>query len=102
MATAPGQASRRASFLQFLTGLFQMDPTCRWTAKQAWHHSFVNDDVPFSEDFQPVAPGMGYPSRDTQGARRGFTTTGPSRRLTTKSPFFINLAIITGWFISHL
>ena len=30
----PGQANR-SCFLQFLTGLFQMDPSMRWTAKQA-------------------------------------------------------------------
>ena len=42
--------ANRSCFLQFLTGLFQMDPNLRWTATQALHHSFVTEDIPFSKD----------------------------------------------------
>ncbi|CAL1142520.1 unnamed protein product [Cladocopium goreaui] len=36
--------ANRNCFLQFLTGLFQMDPNMRWTAKQALQHPFVNEE----------------------------------------------------------
>ena len=35
----------RDCFLQFLVGLFHMDPAERWTAHQALLHAFVNDQV---------------------------------------------------------
>ncbi|CAE7876296.1 YAK1 [Symbiodinium microadriaticum] len=54
----------RSCFLQFLTGLFQINPKCRWTAKQALQHSFVNEEVPFDVDYQPphddVGPVLGW------------------------------------------
>ena len=40
----------RDCFLQFLVGLFQMDPAERWTAHQALLHAFVNDQVVASFD----------------------------------------------------
>lgn len=36
--------ANRSCFLQFLTGLFQMEPGMRWTVKQALQHPFVNDE----------------------------------------------------------
>lgn len=36
--------ANRSCFLQFLTGLFQMEPGMRWTATQALQHPFVNDE----------------------------------------------------------
>eukprot|EP00913_Durusdinium_trenchii_P004395 g4074.t1 len=43
----------RGCLLQFLMGLFQMDPNGRWTARQALQHPFINEDAPFSEGFRP-------------------------------------------------
>ncbi|CAJ1344932.1 unnamed protein product [Effrenium voratum] len=42
----------RSCFLEFVSGLFQMDPKKRWSAKQALLHPFVKDDVPLED---PVA-----------------------------------------------
>lgn len=39
----------RDCFLQFLVGLFHMDPAERWTAHQALLHAFVNDQVQLSQ-----------------------------------------------------
>jgi serine/threonine protein kinase len=46
------EQERRLSFLQFLTGLLQINPDLRWTPKQATMHSFISG-TPYEPDFQP-------------------------------------------------
>lgn len=45
---------RRACYLDFLNGLFRVNPFERWTAKQAASHPFITGAV-FSEPHRPVA-----------------------------------------------
>ena len=48
-----GEMLRRLSFLNFLEGLFKMNPFERWTAKQAANHPFITNAV-FTGQFTPV------------------------------------------------
>jgi serine/threonine protein kinase len=43
---------RRQSFLDFLRGLFKLNPFERWTAKQALDHPFIKN-IPFTAPFVP-------------------------------------------------
>jgi len=45
----------RRSFLHFLNGCLQMDPTKRWTANQARAHPFINEQV-LPEGWTPPPP----------------------------------------------
>ena len=47
---------RRLCFLNFLQGLFRMNPFERWTAKQAINHPFITNS-PFLGDFVPPVDG---------------------------------------------
>lgn len=44
---------RRQCFLDFLSGLFQLDPCERWTAKQAAAHPFITN-APFNAPYVPI------------------------------------------------
>jgi hypothetical protein len=43
---------RRQAFLDFLKGLFKLNPFERWTAKQAYEHPFIQNTL-FTTPFQP-------------------------------------------------
>lgn len=46
------EKERRLCFLQFLSGLLQLNPDLRWTPKQASGHPFVLGK-PYAPDFRP-------------------------------------------------
>jgi len=53
------EETRRRCFLQFLNGLFQMNPKERWTAKQALQHPFVDSTAQYDDHFQPLPDDVG-------------------------------------------
>lgn len=68
------ERQQRAAFLDFLLGVLQLDPSTRWTPRQAAQHPFITN-APFTGPFQPppdpvrtVPPPVSY-SRSSQGCQ---------------------------------
>ncbi|KAL0051298.1 hypothetical protein WJX82_005227 [Trebouxia sp. C0006] len=55
------ERQQRESFLDFLLGILDLDPTCRWSPKQALQHPFITQAL-FTGPFQPT-PDSPLPAR---------------------------------------
>jgi hypothetical protein len=47
---------RRKCFVDFLHGLFKLNPFERWTAKQALEHPFIRNNIPYTTTIPPFLP----------------------------------------------
>lgn len=91
----------RRSFLHFLQGVLQIDPTKRWTADQARQHPFITETV-LPEGYQPPQPRRRISSmstskpRDTSAMRAQGDTCGFYHKFTTALRGGVIIDVATG------